>query len=173
MLSLNARKTSFNPCPVKNKNPRKNGVMCHLCNYKEMLKEAGLSPTAHRLRVLEVIGNNNFPLKAKEIYETIHRSRPINRVTVYRVLETLIDKGLIERISGGGRSFFYGLAPNAHHHPHPHFYCRQCGQMNCLRPESISMDMDKLVRVFPGQIQNVTVRVDGICKECLHGGKDR
>lgn len=141
--------------------------MCHQCNYFDLLRQAGLEATAHRKRILEVIGNNTAPLSAQEVYNTVQRSQSINRVTVYRVLETLVQHGLVERLSGGGRAFFYGLAPNAFHDPHPHFYCKACGQLDCLRPESISINMGALKRIFPGQIENVAVRVDGVCKKCL------
>ncbi len=145
--------------------------MCHHCNYAEMLSNAGLSITGHRLRILEVVGNNNNPLSAADIFETLRRSCSINRVTVYRILETLVGKGIVERLSGGGRAFFYGLAPNARHHPHPHFYCRQCGRMDCLHPGSIAMDLAAFRRIFPGRIQHVEVRVDGVCQGCLRGAK--
>ncbi len=140
--------------------------MCEKCNYSEMLSRAGLSPTAHRIRVMEVIGNNNYPLSAQEIYDTVQRNQSINRVTVYRILDFLVENGLVDRISGGRASFF-GLAPNDNHLPHPHFYCRQCGCVNCLSPRSISMDITSLERIFPGKIDNVEIRVDGVCKNCL------
>lgn len=127
---------------------------------------AGLNPTAHRLRILEVIGNNHTPLNAREIFDITQRSNSINRVTVYRILDSLVDSGLVQRISGG-RASFYGLAPNDHHKQHPHFFCRECGQMNCLMPHCISMDTTALERIFPGKIDNVEVRVDGICNNCL------
>lgn len=126
-----------------------------------------MRPTNHRMRVLEVIGSNTGPLSAKEIFATLRRSKPIDRVTVYRILDNLVEKGLVERIRGGRASFF-GLAPNANHQRHPHFYCRQCGQMDCLNPQSIVMDMKQFERLFPGKIDSVEVRVDGICKNCLH-----
>ncbi len=140
--------------------------MCDKCNYSEMLSTAGLSPTAHRIRVMEVIGNNNYPLSAQEIHDTLQRNQSINRVTVYRILDFLVENGLVDRIRGGRASFF-GLAPNDNHLPHPHFYCRQCGRMNCLNPRSISMDITSFERIFPGKIDNVEVRVDGVCKNCL------
>ena len=123
--------------------------------------------TGHRLRVLEVIGENNFPLSAGEIYETLARNESIDRVTVYRILELLVERGLIERLSTGGRSFHYGLAPNDHHRSHPHFYCKQCGRMACLAPESLSIDPGPLNKTFPGRIDRIEVRVDGICSRCM------
>ncbi len=143
--------------------------MCEQCNYNEMLSSAGLSPTSHRIRVMEIIGNNTSPLSAQEIYDTVQRNQPINRVTVYRILDSLVQNGLVDRISGGRASFF-GLAPNDHHQSHPHFYCRQCGRMNCLNPRSISMDITSFERIFPGKIDNVEIRVDGVCKNCLRTG---
>ena len=140
--------------------------MCDQCNYRQILSDAGLNPTRHRVRVLEVVGNNTCPLNAREIFDTLRRSHSINRVTVYRILDSLVDNGIIERISGGRASFF-GLAPNAHHQRHPHFFCRLCGQVNCLTPQSVPVDVAPLRRVFPGIINSVEVRVDGICKNCL------
>ncbi|MBT4091261.1 MAG: transcriptional repressor [Deltaproteobacteria bacterium] len=141
--------------------------MCHKCNYSAMLKESALEPTENRLRVLEIIGGNNFPLSAENIFNTVDRNHRINRVTVYRVLKLLVAHDLIEQYSSGGRSFFYGVAPNKNHPRHPHFYCRKCGQMNCLNPESLAVDTLNLEKTFPGQIDKVEIRVDGICKNCM------
>lgn len=141
--------------------------MCHQCNYELLLTEAKIDPTENRRRVLEVVGSNRFPLSAGDIYQTLERTGSINRVTVYRVLDLLVDHGLVERISTGGRAFCYGMAPNEHHRPHPHFYCTRCGRMDCLSPESLTIDIDALLHTFPGRIDKVEVRVDGICKDCL------
>ncbi len=140
--------------------------MCHQCDYKELLTAANLAPTTHRLRVLEVVGNNSFPLSAGDIFKTLKRSTPINRVTVYRILDLLVDCGVVERLSTGGRAFYYGLAPNAHHRPHPHFYCKNCGQMDCLTPESLNIETADFSKTFPGRIDKVEIRIDGICKNC-------
>jgi Fur family ferric uptake transcriptional regulator len=141
--------------------------MCNQCNYPDMLRDAGLRYTPNRLRVLEVIGGNNSPLSAREIHATVSRRHAINRVTVYRILDRLVAKGIVDQISSGGRETFYGLAPNEHHRPHPHFYCRNCGSMECLDPHSLNLDAGPLRQTFAGRIENVEVRVDGICKRCL------
>ena len=141
--------------------------MCQRCNYEDLLTISELEPTENRLRVLEVIGNNSYPLSAGDIYKTLERSSGINRVTVYRILTLLVDHGVVERLSSGGRAFYYGLAPNDLHRPHPHFYCTSCGQMDCLTPESLQIDAGALNKTFPGRIDKVEVRVDGVCKNCM------
>jgi len=140
--------------------------MCHQCDYEQLLSRAGLVTTANRVSVLEVVGNNGFPLSAADIYKTLEQSIPINRVTVYRILDLLVDRGVIERISTGGRAFYYGLAPNDHHRPHHHFYCKSCGQMDCLSPDSLNVDTASLWKTLPGRIDKVEVRIDGLCKNC-------
>lgn len=140
--------------------------MCHHCDYDKLLSKANLQATANRIRVLQIIGNNNFPLSAGDIYKTVERSSTMNRVTVYRILDLLVDHGVVERISTGGRAFCYGLAPNDHHRPHPHFYCKNCERMYCLSPEDLVVDTGPLWKTFPGRIDKVELRVDGICKDC-------
>lgn len=142
-------------------------IMCHRCDYTQLLSQAGLAPTPHRIKILEVVGNNNRPLNTRQIFETLTRNININRVTVYRILDLLVKKGIVKRLSGGGRSFHYGLAPNRHHQPHPHFYCKRCGHMECLSPESLTLDMAPLTLTFPGMIDGVEVCFDGTCKNCL------
>jgi Fur family ferric uptake transcriptional regulator len=127
---------------------------------------ADIKVTPNRVRVLEVVGNNRFPLSASDIYKILERSSTVNRVTVYRILDLLVESGVVERISTGGRAFYYGLAPNDYHKPHPHFYCKNCGQMDCLNPESIVVDTEPLWKTYPGRIDKVEVRIDGICKNC-------
>jgi len=141
--------------------------VCQHCNYTELLMGRDLEPLANRVRVLEVIGGNPSPLSAQDIYTTLSRTSAINRVTVYRILDTLVGKGLVERLSAGGRRWVYGLAPNENHPAHPHFHCRSCGALQCLQPGSLTVDLRRIERSFAGEIQSVEVRVDGICKNCL------
>ena len=83
--------------------------MCHQCNYPQILAGAALEATANRLHVLEVVGNNRFPLSADDIYKTLERRSSINRVTVYRILDLLVDHGIVERLSTGGRAAYSAL----------------------------------------------------------------
>ena len=140
--------------------------MCDKCDYSGLLEKSGLGHTSNRLRVLEIIGNSRHPLSAQEVIEKLNNGREINRVTVYRILDILVEKKLVERISAGDRSFRYGLAPNANHQPHAHFYCSECGEMECLGPEDIYLDTEPLGRSFPGSIERVEVRFDGVCEDC-------
>lgn len=140
--------------------------MCDQCDYSGLIEASGLGYTPNRLRVLKIVGNNPYPLSAQEIADRLNRSRGINRVTVYRILDLLVEKNLVDRISAGDRSFRYGLAPNANHSSHSHFYCTECGLMQCLAPDCVRLNTESLERQFPGRIERVEVRFDGICGSC-------
>jgi hypothetical protein len=43
--------------------------------------------------------------------------------------------------------------------------------LECLNPEGIHLEMDKVMRTFPGIIEKVEVRLDGVCKTCLRNNK--
>ena len=141
--------------------------MCQQCNYHNLLKASELEVTPNRLRILEIIGGNTCPLSAADILQTLQRETAVNRVTVYRILDLLVERGLVERLSTGGRAFYYGLAPSPQHPSHPHFYCKNCGQMDCLDANSLALDTGGLQKTFAGQIDKVEIRLDGICKNCL------
>jgi Fur family ferric uptake transcriptional regulator len=39
--------------------------------------------------------------------------------------------------------------------------------MECLNPQSLHVDTKPMQRTFAGLIENVEVRVDGVCQTCL------
>jgi len=141
--------------------------MCDRCDYEGLLRARDLERTLNRLRILEIIGGSPYPLSAQEVFALASRGQNINRVTVYRILDLLVEKRLLEKISAGDRSFRYGLAPNANHSSHAHFYCTGCGKMKCLSPGSPLVDMALLQSTFAGTIERVEIRLDGICETCL------
>ena len=141
--------------------------MCSRCNYSELIEQSGLDPTPNRIKVLEAIGKSRSPVSAGDILEASGGSGGINRVTIYRILDLLVDRELAVRMIGGGRSLVYGLAPSEKHPAHPHFHCRKCGTMQCLPPGSIQVDLKDIEQSFSGEIRSVEIRMDGTCRNCL------
>lgn len=135
--------------------------------YRALLEKCGVDRTPNRVAVLEIVDSSTSPLTAQEVFDTLSRTRAVNRVTVYRILELLVEKQLLERISAGDRVFRYGMGVKADQTDHPHFFCTQCGNMECLKPRSVDFDMETFSRTFPGEVQKVEIRIDGVCKTCL------
>lgn len=140
--------------------------MCDSCDYKALLTGAGLKVTPHRLAVLELLGRGDGPLSAGQVHARLSPGHPLDRVTVYRTLEALCEKGLARRLRTGGRTCFYHLAC-PEHPPHPHFYCTMCGELSCLSQGAVKVDLSRLGGSFPGRVSVLNLSLEGVCPACL------
>jgi Fur family ferric uptake transcriptional regulator len=142
-------------------------VMCKRCDYKQMLEDQELDPTPLRAAVLGSVGGESRPLAAAEIMEMVRNRMSINKVTLYRILDLLVSKGLLKRLSAGDRAFRYGMGESRNHPDHPHFVCRECGVMECLRPDLLPGGLKELERKGKRLVQAVEIRFEGVCESCL------
>jgi len=143
--------------------------MCDKCNYAKMLQAGGLEPTPLREAVFRSVGEESRPLMAAEIMTRVQNRMSINKVTLYRILGLLVERGMLRRLSAGGRAWRYGMGASFHHPDHPHFVCRQCGRIECLEPDLLPLDLKRYHAKGKGLITHVDVRFEGTCKKCLHG----
>ncbi len=67
------------------------------CNAGEILKGAGLSRTPQRDCILNILLQAEKPLNARDILENC-RDRKINRVTVYRIMESFKRQGIAREL---------------------------------------------------------------------------
>lgn len=137
-------------------------------NYTEILKTKGLRATANRLLVLEAVGEGQCSRTAAEIYQKILKTKKINMVTVYRILDLLESHLIINRIMAGSRTAHYRLAADQSHTAHPHFYCNSCATISCLTADAMTKAMEALKRYLPGQPTSVEVQIEGVCQNCLN-----
>ncbi|MBW2170489.1 MAG: transcriptional repressor [Deltaproteobacteria bacterium] len=141
--------------------------MCKHCDYTQMLEVRGVDPTPLREEVLRSVGEEQRPLSAAEIMAAVQDRMSINKVTLYRILDLLVDKGLVKRLSAGDRAFRYGMGETRHHPDHPHFVCSACGIMECLGPHLLPSNVKELQSKGDRVIKNVELRFEGICESCL------
>ncbi len=147
--------------------------MCDGCDYRELMRSAGVRPTARRLAVLSIIGAAGRPVTARQILERAGIEIAIDRVTVYRALQGLYEAGLIERVKAGDRSWAYHLTVSPSHPRHPHFYCTACGDLTCLDAASAKLDINRLQEIFPAQVVHLEIRLEGVCPDCLAQAAER
>ena len=91
----------------------------------------------------------------------------INKVALYRILDLLVDKGLVKRLSAGDRAFRYGMGESPYHPDHPHFVCSECGIMECLDPDLLPGRSKRKEAGDKRLIRNMELRFEGICESCL------
>jgi Fur family transcriptional regulator, ferric uptake regulator len=132
---------------------------------QQLLKRNQLSITDSRSKILELFLQQNGALAHADIEKKSGAS--FDRVTVYRTLQTFVEKGIIHTIPTADNSILYALCKDecseGHHHDHHvHFVCQQCSNTICL--EDITVPDVKLPEGY--QATQVEVVVNGVCKDC-------
>ncbi len=135
-------------------------------NMAAMLEEAGVEPTAVRLAVARVLAGGEHALPAGDILRKVREAMPVNKVTLYRILDLFVRQGLASRHSSGDRAFRYCLGPRFSGRAHGHAYCLRCGRMECLPATGDLVDITALGRSLAMDVIGVEVRIDGICAAC-------
>jgi Fur family ferric uptake transcriptional regulator len=131
----------------------------------DILRRNSLSVTESRKKILTLFLNIQGALAHGDIERKA--GEKFDRVTVYRTLQTFVEKGIIHTIPTTDNSVRYALCKDncteGHHHDnHVHFICDQCGATLCL--EDLAVPEIKLPKGF--SLNEVEVVVKGICKNC-------
>lgn len=130
---------------------------------RQMLQHAKLYCTEPRLAILQVLMRAARPLRQDQIGEQL-TLQALNKVTVYRTLESLMEVGLVHRAFTYNRAWYFELADHCTEHQcHPHFTCTNCGVTTCLT--DILLPMAKVSQ--KGFVVNrQQVRLEGLCPAC-------
>lgn len=132
-------------------------------NFLELLRNHQFSLTESRITLLKTLSASELPLSEKEIEKQMQAH--FNRTTIYRNLNSLSEKGIIQRIVSDD-CIKYKLNVsllNNHHEPdHIHFKCKECNRVICL--EDLKVQDYSLPEGFD-KIENHFLIV-GICREC-------
>ncbi|MDP5238786.1 transcriptional repressor [Uliginosibacterium sp. 31-16] len=128
----------------------------------DRIHAVGARATPARIAVLRLLESAESALSHREIEEAL--ATGFDRVTLYRVLDWLVESGLGHRITDGERVFRFSLAApaNASHAEHAHFRCECCGKMFCLA--DIPVPAPALPAGFSGKA--VEYCVTGQCARC-------
>jgi len=130
-----------------------------------LLRKNDLSITVSRKKILQLFTNAAGALAHADIEK---QAPDFDRVTIYRTLQTFVDKGIIHTIPTADSSIRYALCKDActqghHHDNHVHFMCDECGLTTCL--EQVSIPNVSLPNGF--LVKQTDVVVSGICNKCI------
>jgi Fur family transcriptional regulator, ferric uptake regulator len=131
-----------------------------------ILKKNQLSVTGSRKKILELFLQSNGALAHSDIEKKT--GEKFDRVTVYRTLQSFLDKGIIHTIPTSDNSIRYALCKDdcstGHHHDnHVHFVCNKCSNTICL--DHVTIPAVKLPLGF--QASEYQMIVNGTCRACL------
>lgn len=135
-------------------------------NAEVLLKSHGLRKTAGRLAVLELFAQQAKALSHSELQDGVTEN--VDRVTLYRILESFEQNGILHKVPDDQVSVKYALCDHdheidkAHSDNHAHFKCRVCGVTICLDDTEIPT-----IQVPPGYtIEGSLLLINGLCTKC-------
>lgn len=132
---------------------------------QEILKKNNLSITEGRKKILELFLSSEGALAHADIEKSTGEN--FDRVTVYRTLQTFVEKGIIHNVPTTDNSILYALCKDdceeGHHHDnHVHFLCEKCHKTICL--DHITIPKVNLPEGFVPEHAEMIVK--GMCGDC-------
>jgi Fur family ferric uptake transcriptional regulator len=131
-----------------------------------VLDQAGHRKGAARNAVIDLLASQSCALSALEIEDDLRRGeRPVARASIYRVLDLLLDRGLIARLELGDATTRYELIDPAGEHHH-HLLCDSCGRLVPFDDSDLERSIDRLSRRLGFRTHDHEVVLHGDCSSC-------
>ena len=128
-----------------------------------LLTDKGIKPTPNRILVLKELDRATRPVNLADLEATLS---PMDKVSIFRVLELFVEKEMVHVIEDGSRSMKYELCRGKSHHSlsdqHVHFYCTSCKETFCF--EDIALPSVEVPEGFRPKTGNFTLK--GLCPKC-------
>ena len=144
----------------------------HLAAADATIRATGERLTQPRIAVLACLLASGSANSHLDVAGMIKDDHAVDRVTVYRVLEWLVNLGIAHRIAGDDRVWRFmvnaqgaiakSVSSGLHGH-HAHFTCQTCGQTFCLDKAMPKIDV-KLPKGF--RTAEIDLVVRGRCAAC-------
>ncbi len=120
--------------------------------------------TVAKTAILELISNSDVALSQIEIQNTLNGL--CDRVTIYRVLDRLVNEDSIHKIATTDGTVKYASCNHkhdheTHHHHHIHFSCEKCLSVTCLD------DINPVFNIPENYMVNeMNFTLTGLCPKC-------
>ena len=128
-----------------------------------LLLNKGVKPTPNRILVYKELLKSPRPVNLADLEISLN---PMDKASIFRVLELFAEKELVHVIEDGSRSLKYELCHGANHHTvndqHVHFYCEKCGEVFCF--EDIAVPHVDIPVSF--KIKSANYMLKGLCPKC-------
>lgn len=144
---------------------------------RDRVRSTGARVTGARVRVLAALLEAGEALANTDLQKRLEQADSpelLDRVTLYRVLDWLVETGLAHRVSGTDRTWRYSAQTLEQAGPvrHGHFRCRDCARVICLEaPTGFDRILtDMLPDGFTSDAFELTML--GRCAACASGAKN-
>jgi Fur family transcriptional regulator, ferric uptake regulator len=136
---------------------------------REELRRAGYRSGAARGSVIEFLGAQSCCSGAQEIHAALtDRGEKIGLASVYRVLDTLVEHGLVQRVDvGDGIVRFEAVRTEDEHHHH--LVCDDCGKVERFADPRLERAIHAVEERSGYSVSAHEVVLRGACADCRTG----
>lgn len=133
--------------------------------HQKMFEEIGLKNTAQRDAVFHALERLHAPKTAEEIYlDTVAHKQDISLSTVYRILETFVEKEMIQKITLANQtSVLYELSHHEHEH---HLICLSCKKVIRITGCPLENYEEEVASKHHFKVDHHQLYLYGYCADC-------
>jgi Fur family ferric uptake transcriptional regulator len=119
--------------------------------------------TVAKTFLIQILKEHKEALSHSDIYDKM--AEICDRVTIYRILNRLLEQEEIHKISTAEGEIKYALCKQCnktnHTHDHAHFTCKICGKTTCLYNVHIQFSLPQKY-IY----ETMNCEINGICSLC-------
>jgi Fe2+ or Zn2+ uptake regulation protein len=135
-------------------------------SYLQVLKNNRLKITPKRKAVIDLFMKQNIQMGPYDIYGKLKKRFPvIGLPTVYRILDELMNAGILVKSLTQDRQMRYSFCALSGKHHH-HFICRKCKKVE----EVVFCDFHKVSKFiennFKAKVESHQLQIEGLCSRC-------
>lgn len=129
--------------------------------FEDYLKSKDLRITRPRLEIFKSLYKTDKPLS---IVEIIKDNPELDKVTIYRTIETFTSSGVILPVINGWKSK-YELSDKFKDHHH-HFTCTKCGRVLDINSPKLESAISSIEDLLDAKVNFHHIELHGLCSNC-------
>jgi Fur family ferric uptake transcriptional regulator len=130
------------------------------------LRSAGYRHGSARTRVIDFLDRQDCCFGAQEIHRNLRSlGEPIGLASVYRVLDVLAEKRLVQRLDLGDGVTRYEPVRDTEDHHH-HMVCDDCGKIEAFADERLESVIRDVERSSGYEVAAHDIVLRGACSAC-------
>jgi Fur family transcriptional regulator, ferric uptake regulator len=130
------------------------------------LRAAGFRSGGARRAVVDFLGRQRCCVSVQEIHDGVRSDgRSVGIASVYRVLDTLLEQRLVQRVDvGDGMARYEPAQPDGDHHHH--LVCDDCGRVQPFSDATLERALESTAGKLGYAMDTHEVVIRGACGDC-------